>query len=888
MVGRAHIVNCDIHDLHPPLHKYHKQGDLIIGGVPTFSGLLPVSIDFRKQPHMALSEETLLIPKNYQHILALIFAVKEINENPQILSNFTLGFHLYDSYDNAQRTYQTTMLLLSSEKRLIPNYTCDNQLNLIAVIGGLDSTISHHIATILDIYKIPQMKVVSATFSCLLNNLEYCVQFRSPHLKKDIMELENVTYGSAPVINDKTPGLFFYQTTPQESLQYPGILSLLLHFKWFWVGVIAIDNDNGERFLQAISLIFSQSDICFAFIERVFIYFLHISYMLQQGTKIYYKVISSRANVVLLHGESYSMALYGWLPYFYESQTERVKGKVWIATTQLEFLSLALQRNWEAEVFHGTLSFKMHSNDISGFRWFLESISPYNSEDGFIGDFWQQVFTCALPNSMEEDVSICTGKEKLESLPGAFFEMAMTAHSYSIYNAVQAVAHAIHEMTFSYIKFRAKRDAQGQKLQSQEHWQLHYFLKCASFNNTAQDRITFNEKGELVTGFDIFNWIFFPNLSLQRVKVGSVNPWAPPDQMFSIDDDAITWHSWFNQTQPLSLCSEHCHPGSSKKVREGEPFCCYDCVLCPKGKISDKEDMNECKKCSSKEFANKNQTLCYPKIITFLSYKEPLGITFTFLALFFLSLTAVVLGIFITHHHTPIVRANNQSLTYTLLISLLLCFLCTLLFIGKPGKMVCLLQQTTLGLIFSVAVSCVLAKTITVVLAFMATKPGSRMRKWVGKRLASSIVISCFLIQAVICVGWLTISPPFPGMDMYSETKEIVLQCSAGSMVMFYSVLGYLGFLAIISFAVAFLARKLPDTFNEAKFITFSMLVFCSVWISFVPTYLSSKGKYTVAVEMFSILASGAGLLGCIFSPKCYIIVLRPKLNKVQIMRKKC
>ncbi|KAG8140345.1 hypothetical protein E2320_003095 [Naja naja] len=43
------------------------------------------------------------------------------------------------------------------------------------------------------------------------------------------------------------------------------------------------------------------------------------------------------------------------------------------------------------------------------------------------------------------------------------------------------------------------------------------------------------------------------------------------------------------ESQPLSACSESCHPGSSKKVKEEEPFRCYDCILCPDGKISEKE-----------------------------------------------------------------------------------------------------------------------------------------------------------------------------------------------------------------------------------------------------------------------------------------------------------
>ncbi|XP_073467260.1 vomeronasal type-2 receptor 26-like [Aquarana catesbeiana] len=349
--------------------------------------------------------------------------------------------------------------------------------------------------------------------------------------------------------------------------------------------------------------------------------------------------------------------------------------------------------------------------------------------------------------------------------------------------------------------------------------------------------------------------------------------------------DLINFSAEKNNQVPRGQCSEECLPGFRKSVREGYHPCCYNCAPCSEGEISNHSDSELCKKCPENEWPNKAKNTCIDKVNDYLSYKEDiLVLFFSITSVIFSTTSLLILGLFFWFRRTPIVKANNRNLSFILLFSLTLSFLSVFLFLGRPVDITCMLQQVTFGIPFTISASSILAKTIMVFIAFKATRPGSSCRKWVGIKLPNTVMLFCSSIQVMNCILWLSISPPFQEYDMESYPGKILIQCNEGSVIGFYFMLGYMGFLAAVSFVLAFMVRTLPDSFNEAKYITFSMLVFCSVWIAMIPAYLSTRGKYMVAVEIFAILTSSAGILLCMFSPKLYILLFKPELNTQKTM----
>ncbi|XP_037671109.1 vomeronasal type-2 receptor 116-like [Choloepus didactylus] len=774
------------------------------------------------------------------YVLAFVFAIENINKNPHLLPNMSLGFDLYNALPSDQRTLENCLIWLSGHGKAIPNYFCGSQSKSVAVVSGTTWSISAQMGTLLELYKFPQL-----------------------------------TYGPfEPLLQENSQYPSLYQMAPKETSLPIGMVLLMLHFHWTWVGLVASEDVKGIRFLSELRGEMERNGVCVEFVEMISV--TERSYLILD-IKYLLRIQESSASVVIIYGDTDSflgLNFYRW--------TYVVTWKVWITTSQWDFTTS--EKFSMLDTFHGTLTFSHHHSEIPGFKHFLQTANPSKyPEDFYLTKFWYINFDCSVSKSDCDKLEGCVPNASLDSLPLHQFDTTMSEWSYYVYNAVYALAQSLHEMLLQ----QAERQSMeiGNKVKFQP-WQLHSMLKEVHFKKSAGEQMFLDDKRISEATYDILNYGSFPHGIGLRVKVGQFVPQAPRGQGFSINDEAIEWAIGFKE-MPHSVCSKSCDPGFWKTAQEGKAACCFDCTPCPENEISNETDMDLCIKCPDSQYANTERDRCLQKVVTFLAFGDPLGAALACTALWLSLLTAVVLGIFVKHRDTPIVKANNRTLSLILFISLILCFLCSLVFIGRPNTATCILRQVAFGVAFTVAISTVLAKTFTVILAFKATTPGRRLRQWLVSGAPNSVIPTCSLIQLIICGFWLGTSPPFVDRDTHSEPGSIIIECNKGSITAFCCVLGFLGSLALGSFTLAFLARNLPDAFNEAKLLTFSMLVFCSVWVAFLPVYHSTKGKAMVAVEIFSILASSAGLLGCIFVPKCYIILLRPKRNTLMGLRDK-
>uniref|UniRef100_A0A7N8WSJ9 Extracellular calcium-sensing receptor-like n=1 Tax=Mastacembelus armatus TaxID=205130 RepID=A0A7N8WSJ9_9TELE len=818
------------------LNEMHKPGDVVLGGLfeVHYTSVFP-EWTFTSEPQQPSCKgfDTL----GFRQAITMAFAVDEINKNSNLLPNITLGYSLYDNCGALIIGFSAALSLATGrEEHFLLQENCSGTPPIVGIVGDHYSTFSIAMSNVLGLYRMP---IVShfATCSCL---------------------------------SDRQRFPSFFRTIPNDAFQVRAMIQILKHFSWTWVGLLVSDDDYGLHVAQSFQSGLAQSGGgCLAYLEV-----LPWDSDPNELRRIVHLIKKSTACVVIVFAHEIHM-----IQLMEEVVQQNVTGLQWIASETWSATPV-LQTPRLMPYLGGTLGIAIHRGELPGLRDFLLQIRPDQNNNGSYGNsmvkqFWEHTFECrfAPPPAdwVEAGGALCTGQEDLENVETEFMDISNLRPEYNVYKAVYALAYALHDMLQCEPGRGPFSGHSCGSLQRLEPWQLLHYLEKVNFTTSFGEQVSFDENGDVLPIYDIMNWLWLPDGKTKVQSVGVVKRSASKGEELTLDEDKIYWNFDAKEVPPRSVCSESCPPGTRMARKKGEPVCCFDCIPCSEGKISNETD---------DFWSSPQRDHCVPKKTEFLSYQEPLGICLTATSLLGTFICAVVLGIFIYHRSTPIVRANNSELSFLILLSLKLCFLCSLLFIGRPQLWTCQLRHAAFGISFVLCVSCILVKTMVVLAVFQASKPGGGAKlKWFGAVQQRGTVMALTLIQAAICTVWLVSSSPAPHRNTQYHNDKIVYECVVGSTVGFAVLLGYIGLLAILSFLLAFLARNLPDNFNEAKLITFSMLIFSAVWVAFVPAYVNSPGKYADAVQVFAILASSFGLLVALFGPKCYIILLRPERN---------
>ncbi|KAM6936658.1 G-protein coupled receptor family C group 6 member A [Lycodopsis pacificus] len=800
-------------------------GDIIIGGI------FPIHEDVDKenntfapqlQPCIRFEERSLV------RVLAMINAIEIVNKSPLLADvNITLGYRIMDSCSDVSTALKATADFTQRADCYIRSNTFGQPV--MAVVGASSSETSIAIARQLSLKMIPQISYSS----------------------------------TAAILSDKSRFPSFMRTIPNDEHQTAAMVSLLSTYGWNWVGIVTTDGNYGQSALDHFVSQASEKGICVAFksiipqsvtSQDVCSAIMQTARTICNNPKV--QVIVSFAkptHMMYLYQELKNQTLTA-------GQSMKTMRRVWLASDNWSYSSF-VKGNITLEDIGHILGFTFKNGDLSSFSEYLSRLEAAGHDYIRNNTFMQEFYMQLKDDSGETElVSKAVNRLREHTYAGTIFSVEM---------AVSAIAQAVASIC-------RNRDCKTPgKVQPWEVlkalWMEEFKLRKKSYK--------FDSRGDINLGYDVTMWRSDGgNIHVHNV----VAEYHPHNNNFT-----RTNHSSTQQLQDLkhiiSKCSSSCVPGQFKKTAEGQHTCCYECINCTANYYSNNTDMDQCLSCDTNtEWSTDGSSSCIPKALLYFSWQDGFAVvllTFSALGIF---LALLVSALFLHRRDTPVVKAAGGPLSQVILFSLVISDISAMLFVGRPNSFQCKARQVLFGISFTLCVSCILVKTLQILLAFQVDPETQEvLRRLYQPYLIVSI---CVAIQAATCVCWLVLKSPFNHVIRHPTT--LLEDCHEGSYLAFGLMLGYIAVLALVCFICAFKGRKLPQQYNEAKFITFSMLLYLISWLLFVPVYVTTSGVYLPAVEMVVILISNYGILSCHFFPKCYIILLKKEHNTKSAFRK--
>lgn len=342
----------------------------------------------------------------------------------------------------------------------------------------------------------------------------------------------------------------------------------------------------------------------------------------------------------------------------------------------------------------------------------------------------------------------------------------------------------------------------------------------------------------------------------------------------------IMWNGWKNVT-PFSNCSSPCPPG--KYFVKGDNICCWECVLCPAGQFKVDTSNSECHPCPSGYVSNSNRTQCERIPEEFIRWDSATSAIVVSLSLLGVLVTSFMLGVYFRYRKSPIVKAASRYPSLLLLLIIGLMFALPILYIGRPNSLQCHAQPIMFGCLMTLATSLVLTKTFRLIQIFHNVVGNLRDKPLVTVKTQFCIVLVFLVIEGVIIFVYIDQRP----LEIRTTIQDtaVPIDCGLSAKDLHIVLLLYNGVLAIICAFMAFRARSLPANFSEARLISFAMFTFLVIWLTFLIAFSGSLVGNLSTFICFAILATSLDLLVSMFAPKIWVILFRPELNQMHVVR---
>ncbi|XP_039366316.1 metabotropic glutamate receptor 6-like [Mauremys reevesii] len=530
----------------------------------------------------------------------------------------------------------------------------------------------------------------------------------------------------------------------------------------------------------------------------------------------------------------------------------------------------------QEEVAEGAVTILPKRASIDGFDQYFTSRSLENNRRNiWFAEFWEDDFKCKLTRpgaQLEEAARKCTGEERI----GRDSTYEQEGKVQFVIDAVYAMAHALHNM---HLDLCPGAPGLCERMDPVDGRTLLHYIRGVTFNGSAGTPVMFNENGDAPGRYDIFQYQL-TNTTVPGYK--AIGQWT---EYLRLNIEEMQW-SGGQQDIPSSVCSLPCGPGERKKMVKGVP-CCWHCELCDGYQYQ--LDEFTCETCPFDMRPSPNRTACRPTPIVKLEWSSPWAVLPVCLAMAGILGTTFVVVTFVRHNDTPIVRASGRELSYVLLTGIFLIYAITFLMIAEPGVVVCAARRLFLGLGMALSYSALLTKTNRIYRIFEQGKKAVTPPRFISPTSQLAITFSLSAVQLVGTLAWLGALPPHSVIDYEEqrvpnpEAARGVLKCDMSDLSLI-CCLGYSLLLMVTCTVYAVKARGVPETFNEAKPIGFTMYTTCIVWLAFVPIFFgtaqSAEKIYIQTTTLtVSMSLSASVSLGMLYVPKVYIIIFHPEQN---------